>query len=363
MSKRVVDGDYEVDFTYNGQRYRGAVPCKTLIALISGRSAEDRTQNIGREGVVGFSKFADERFMPLHSFVNKKPSAHYADSCSLVALKAFLGDTPLHEVTKALREEFKQKRLTGKLSPTGRKCTNNTVNRELSCLSQVIEYAVQTDYLKENPLAGLKRLPTVHRDMFWLTKEQFDGQLVPAAVAYVRGRYRDLIEFAAYTGARRNEILLFHADDIDWKRGEVRLTTLKRRKRQKAERFLAIKDIGPRLENLLKRMKPHPQTGYFFVTRDGKPWNDHYVNKVFLILRRKADLVQYRFHDLRHTFAMHRVMTRITFRQLQIELGHSSPQSVQAYLDQAVRFDSKESLFNPELAMLSARPQTPAARP
>lgn len=71
---------------------------------------------------------------------------------------------------------------------------------------------------------------------------------------------------------------------------------------------------------------------------------------MFIILRKKANLPQYRFHDLRHTFAMHRVMTRITFRQLQIELGHSSPQSVQAYLDQATRFDPKESIFYSEAA-------------
>lgn len=346
MSKRVVDGSYEVDFTFNGQRYRGALPCETLIALISGRSTEDNTRNLGRAGVVGFSRFVDEFFMPQYSRVNKKPSAFYADVCSVVALKAFFGETPLHEVTKALREEFKQKRLTGKLSPRGIKCSNNTVNRELSCLCQVLQYAVNVDYLKENHLEGLKRLPAIHRDMFWLTKEQFDGQLVPVATAYEGGRYRDLIEFAAYTGARRNEILLFHKGDIDWGRGEIRLATLKKRRRAKAERFLSIKDIGPRLENLLRRMAPHPETGFFFATKEGKPWNEHYVNKVFIILRKKAELPQYRFHDLRHTFAMHRVMTRITFRQLQIELGHSSPQSVQAYLDQATRFDPMQSLFS-----------------
>ncbi|UPT75004.1 MAG: site-specific integrase [Elusimicrobiota bacterium] len=350
MSKKVIDGAYEVDFTYNGQRYRGSLPCQTLIALISGRSTEDNTKNLGRAGAAGFSRFVDEYFMPQHSLVNKKPSAHYADVCSIVALKLFLGDTPLHEVTKNLREEFKQKRLSGKLSPRGIKCANNTVNRELSCLTQVLEYAVQVDYLKENTLTGLKRLPTIHRDMFWLTKEQFDGQLVPVATAYEAGRYRGLIEFAAYTGARRNEILLFHKDHVDWARGEIRLATLKKRRRAMAERFLSIKDIGPRLENLLRRMKPHPETGYFFATRDGKPWNEHYVNKVFIVLRKKANLTQYRFHDLRHTFAMHRVMTRITFRQLQIELGHSSPQSVQAYLDQATRFDPKESIFYVEAA-------------
>jgi hypothetical protein len=33
------------------------------------------------------------------------------------------------------------------------------------------------------------------------------------------------------------------------------------------------------------------------------------------------------------------------FRQLQIELGHSSPQSVQAYLDQANRFSLQDSLL------------------
>ncbi len=66
---------------------------------------------------------------------------------------------------------------------------------------------------------------------------------------------------------------------------------------------------------------------------------------MFGTVRDLAELKDYRFHDLRHTFAMHRAMTHLTFRQLQIELGHSSPQSVQAYLDQAVRFEPKQSLF------------------
>ena len=66
-----------------------------------------------------------------------------------------------------------------------------------------------------------------------------------------------------------------------------------------------------------------------------------------------AGLEEFHLQALRQTFPMHRATTRITFRQFQVELGHSSPQSIQAYLDQAVRFDAKQSIFYRENEKLS----------
>jgi drug/metabolite transporter (DMT)-like permease/site-specific recombinase XerC len=215
----------------------------------------------------------------------------------------------------------------------------------LDCLSQILVYGVELDYLKENPVEGLKRLPVVHRSMFWLSKDQFDKKFLPAAAKHRDGAYRGLFEFAAYTGGRLNEVLPAHKDDINWAREELRLLTLKRRTSLKVYRYLSFKAIGPRLEDLLRRLKPHPETGYFFTKRNGEPCNSDHIDHVFRSVLDLAGLKDFRFHDLRHTYAMHRAMTQITFRQLQIELGHGSPQSIQAYLDQVVRFEPQESLF------------------
>ena len=345
MSKKVIDGKLEVDFTYSGRRDRGFIPVATLASLLTGSEPGVLDANLGKAGPMPFDRFVDDFYLPRHAKPNKKPSAYDSDLCSVRALKNFFADKFLHELTKAMREDFKQRRLSGLLSDNGSPCSNNTVNRELSCLSQILEYAVEVDCLKENPVEGLRRLPVVHRSMFWLTKEQFDKKFLPAVAKHKGDAYRGLFEFAAYTGGRLNEVLPAHKDDINWERGELRLLTLKRRTTLKVYRYLPIKAIGPRLEDLLRRLKPHPETGYFFTKRNGQPCNSDHIDHVFGTVRELAELKDYRFHDLRHTFAMHRAMTHLTFRQLQIELGHSSPQSVQAYLDQAVRFEPQQSLF------------------
>ncbi len=344
MSKRVISGYYEVDFTYKGQRIRGAIPCQTLVDIINGRQIGQTMTNLGGEGVIRFDRFLDDQYLARHAKPNKRPSAYDADVASAVWLRKFFGAGPIHLITKAQREDYKQQRLSGGLSIKGRPCANNTVNRELSCLSQVLGYAAELGYLIENPVAGLKRLPPVHRPQYWLTRGQFE-KLIAAAAEYEGGKYVDFIEFVTYTGTRLSEALSANVQDIDWKRKEIRLTTLKKRRRGRAERFLSITEIGPRLERLLSRLKPHQQTGNFFARKDGLPWKKRSAEGFFANIRKRAGLEQFRIHDLRHTFAMHRAMTKVTFRQLQIELGHSSPQSIQSYLDQAVRFEAKESLF------------------
>lgn len=345
MAKKVTGGNLEVDFTYSGRRYRGLIPVATLASILTGAAPGEEEANLGKAGPMLFNRFVEDFYLPRSAKPNKKPAAYESDLCSVRALKAFFDGKFLHEITKGMREEFKQQRLNGALSRKAEACSNNTVNRELSCLSQVLEYAVEVDYLKENPVEGLKRLPVVHRSMFWLTKEKFDKTFLPAVKKHKGGAFLDLFEFAAYTGGRLNEVLQAHKDDINWDRGELRLLTLKRRTTLKVYRYLSIKEIGPRLEELLRRLKPHPETGYFFTKRNGEPCNSDHIDHVFGTVRDLAGLSEYRFHDLRHTYAMHRAMTHVTFRQLQIELGHGSPQSIQAYLDQAVRFDPEHSLF------------------
>jgi integrase len=348
MAKKVTDGKLEVDFTHGGRRYRGFISVATLASLLTGSAPGEEDANLGKAGPVPFAGFVDDFYLPRHAKPNKKEKSYESDLCSVRALKTFFDGKFLHEISKGMREDFKQRRLSGLLSDDGATCSNNTVNRELSCLSQILEYGVQVDCVKENPLEGLKRLPIIHRSMFWLTKEQFDKKLIAAAAKHMGGKYQALFEFAAFTGGRLNEVLPAHKDDVNWDRGEVRLLTLKRRTTMKVYRYLSIKEIGPRLENLLRRLKPHPVTGNFFAKRNGEPCNDDHIDHVFRDVCDLAGLKENRFHDLRHTYAMHRAMTHVTFRQLQIELGHASPQSVQAYLDQAVRFEPQQSLFYKE---------------
>lgn len=87
------------------------------------------------------------------------------------------------------------------------------------------------------------------------------------------------------TGARPDEAAQFGNDNINWETGEIWLLTLKKRKRSIGglrRRYFAIKSLGPRFEELIKKLVAHPETGLFFVNRaSGKPYAPRYVQEVF----------------------------------------------------------------------------------
>ena len=51
-------------------------------------------------------------------------------------------------------------------------------------------------------------------------------------------------------------------------------------------------------------------------------------------------------YDLRGTFCMHRAMVVKSFRQIQTEMGHASPKSIEHYLAVAGHHRMAESIFN-----------------
>jgi site-specific recombinase XerC len=94
-------------------------------------------------------------------------------------------------------------------------------------------------------------------------------------------------------------------------------------------------------------MSPHPVTGYFFFSsRNGRPYSLSQVEHRFDVARRRAGLEHVISYDLRGTFAMHRAMVVRNFRQLQTEMGHGNPLSIQSYLDEASRYRVEDSIFH-----------------
>ena len=138
---------------------------------------------------------------------------------------------------------------------------------------------------------------------------------------------------------------------MDWERKEIRLITFKKKKsRDKIYRYLLIDSLGERFISLLKNMKPHPATNFYFygAKGEGTPLPYRWARRQLVAGARKANLDWLRPHDMRHTFAMHRAIVIRDFRQLQMELGHEDPISVQSYLDNTARLKPEDSIFYPE---------------
>jgi len=73
----------------------------------------------------------------------------------------------------------------------------------------------------------------------------------------------------------------------------------------------------------------NPESQYVFCNKDGKPYAN--VRKSFFTACKKAGIISFRFHDLRHTFGSQLVMSGVDLNTVRELLGHKSLQMTLRY--------------------------------
>lgn len=108
-----------------------------------------------------------------------------------------------------------------------------------------------------------------------------------------------------FTGLRRGEALGLTWDHVDRSRGVVRLEMTKSGKRREVP-------LSANADAVLARRWSEGATGYVFGTRN---WNA--FQTAWLAALERAKLDDFRFHDLRHTFASWLVQRGRSLREVQ----------------------------------------------
>jgi integrase len=168
-----------------------------------------------------------------------------------------------------------------------------------------------------------------------------------AALLAELGRGYDIaVRFAMLTGARRMEILNLEWTDVVWMAGAFGQVTLK----GKGSRQRIVPLTSETRELLWAEMAHHPVKVFTYIaglTRDMKdgtrlvrgkryPLTKFCLRKAFGAARRKAGLVDYRFHDNRHTAATRLLRDSGNLRLVQKLLGHSDPRTTVKYAHSTV---------------------------
>jgi len=306
--------NYYIDYYVNGERKRECIsPDKRLTETVLKKRkveiAEGRYLNIKKKEKISFEEFSEE-FLTLHSKPNKK--SWQSDFYNLKNIAPFFKGKNLYEITVHDIERFKvarSKQVIGRFKAARSKLVKpSTVNRNLATIKTLFNKAVEWGKLEESPARKVKFLREPEGRLRYLEKEEIQKLLFNSS-----DRIRPIITLAVFTGMRRGEILKLKWYDIDFQRGIIYLLDTK----NGAKREVFMNDL---VKRTLLKVPKHPESPYVFCDNSGKTYHD--IRKSFWTALKKSGILNFRFHDLRHTFASQLVMSGIDINTVRELLGH-----------------------------------------
>ena len=164
--------------------------------------------------------------------------------------------------------------------------------------------------VRENPVKKVKFLKENNKRLRYLVAEE-----IVKLLKHCKGHLKPIVIIALNTGMRRGEILNLKWHDIDFKRGIIYLLHTKNNEK----REIPINDAE---RAALIKVRKHPDSPYIFCGNDGKPFHD--TRTSFFTALKKSGIINFRFHDLRHTFASQLVMSGVDINTVRELLGHKS---------------------------------------
>lgn len=248
---------------------------------------------------------------------------------------------PLTEITPSLLEQWRVKRLNEGTA-------HATLNRNITMLKSLITKAVEWGHLKENALKNLKqfkidRSPKIRyltleeetrlrqallerdnqlrqeRNSANLWREKRGYELLPdLSDADACDYLMPMVLLSINTGLRRGELFHLTWDMVSLSEGSLILSG--EITKNKHSRFIPLNDEAYKvLEHL--HQKSETKEGLVFPSKNNQPFN--HVKRSWGSLLKKANITQFRWHDLRHHFASKLVMAGVDLNTVRELLGHS----------------------------------------
>lgn len=295
-------GNYYIDYYADGQRKRECIGtdkrlAETVLKKRKVEIAEGRYLDIKKSEKIKFEDFSEE-FLNLYSKPNKK--SWKSDEYNLRNITPFFKGKNLYEITVEDIERFKAAR-SKSVGPA-------TVNRDLATIKTMLNKAVEWGKIEKSPAKNVKFLREPNGRLRYLEKEEIQKLLSNCSP-----RIKPIITLALFTGMRRGEVLGLKWHDIDFHRGIIYLLDTK----NGAKREVFMNAL---VKKALVGVRKNPESPYIFCAKNGRPYHD--IRKSFFTALKNSGILNFRFHDLRHTFASQLVMAGIDINTVRELLGH-----------------------------------------
>jgi integrase len=304
-------------FTYRGQRIRKSAETtdKKLAERIYHKILGEIAEGKWFERLPGEDKTFREMMERFESEYFSNLASFRACKSYVKGLVAFFEGYTLSEITPSLINEFKIKRKAEGVKPA-------TIHRQFDIMKRAFNIAIREwEWCKTNPVTrvSLER-PNNKRDR-WLTLEE-ENRLLQTCPQW----FKEIIIFALNTGVRLGEGLSLTWKGVDLFRKTVTIFKSKNNER----RTIPLNETV--FEMLKAKSKVRSiRTDLVFHSKVHTPLTNRNIERAFHAALRKANIEDFRFHDLRHTFATRLVQSGVDLYKVQILLGHKTSIMTQRY--------------------------------
>ena len=323
MAVKKRNGNWWIDTRVNGERIRRKIgPDKRTAELaeknLKIKAAQGEWLDIHTAKRISFKAFCKEF---LSRQTGKAPGTMRSYTLAIDNhLVPYFGDRHLSEIRPRHVDEFLAEKANGLKLATARLL--------LQHLKHILNAAVRWNYLKESPARTVKTPNPPERE-----PRYFDRDELAAALDASKGRMRTIVILGANTGLRISEMLALGWEDIDFRRGLIKVrcdedfTTKGKRNRE-------VPMNGTVLE-ALRRHPRHIHSPLVFYSRTGGGVPRDRIYASFKKTLRDIGLGDYTLHTLRHTFGTQLAANGVDVRTIQELMGHSSIATTMKYLHAA----------------------------
>ena len=193
-----------------------------------------------------------------------------------------------------------------------------TVNRYVAKLRKVMSLSVQEGYISTNPLKNLEDLEENNERQRYLEPDEEERLFTQLAK-----HLKPIVFVELRTGLRRGKVLQLKWQDVNFKSMTIKVVKIKKGKpvptaiplSQDAKKCLLS------LPHLSEYVFTNPKTGTAYTT----------ISKGFSKALERANIEDFRFHDLRHTVGSRMIDAGVNIRTVQEQLGHSRITTTERY--------------------------------
>jgi integrase len=199
-----------------------------------------------------------------------------------------------------------------------------SVNRHLTLLRAILNRAVRDGRLDASKKPAIKLLKENNSRMRYLSEDE-EAHLNDELPEWLR----PLITTAIHTGMRRGELLRLTWNDIDFVSGTIFVSMSKSGEGRPiplsptAHRILSMLRQGRRKRLKARVVAQSEASRYVFTAPHGGLILN--LNREWYPALERAGITNFRFHDLRHTFASRLVMNGIDLYRVSTLMGHKTP--------------------------------------